>query len=334
MRNINMVTHTSSAIDLLVVIVNFRTPRLTGQCLQSLADERRALGRRMVVCVVDNASNDDSVTQLRQMIDQHGWSAWCQLFPLSENRGFSGGNNAALRYGPNSEYVLLLNSDTVVHPTCLKTALACLDRSPDIGMVSARLMQPDGQVQTQARRFPTPGREALTTLGLPWRCPNLFRWAWSEDPAWDRSRVGGDVDWIGGAFMLLRRRMLRDIGLLDESFFFFGEDVELCLRAARAGWRRYYEPKAVITHYGGGSGNGTPIRLKPTFWDARYRLQQRCFGRAAAMLLYVTDRCAWQMRLIKSRVVSGRADENTRQLATTCQQIRQAKPVACGSVKS
>jgi GT2 family glycosyltransferase len=290
--------HSEPALPLVVIIVNYRTPELVIGCLDSLADERRTSNIKFEVTVVDNGSEDGSATRLREVITKNGWQ-WCRVIANGANLGFAGGNNVGIRNSPEAQHVLLLNSDTLIHRGCLAYCLKYMDQTPSVGILTCRLMQPDGAVQRQARRFPTPVRETVSSLGLPWRWPGWFGWASSEDEGWDRMREARDVEWVGGAFMWLRGAMLKQVGLLDESFFFYGEDVELCHRAKRHGWRRRYDPAVAITHFGGGSGAGQSIEHKPEYWQARYLIQRRCYGRWAEAVVRTVDKLTASARSIR-----------------------------------
>jgi GT2 family glycosyltransferase len=313
------------SVELLVVIVNYRTPALTCQCLGTLAPEMEALPATRVL-VVDNHSADGSLGTIQHAIMTRGWGRWCQIIETPCNLGFAGGNNFAIRQGPEANHVLLLNSDTRVHAGCLPYCLRIMHTQPDIGLLSCRLVQPDGQTQTQARRFPTPLRETLSAFGLPWRWPRAFGWASQQDPTWDRQRETRDVDWLGGAFVMIRGATLKQIGLLDESFFFYGEDIELSHRAARHGWRRHYDPAVAITHLGGGSSDGqNPIHCKPAYWQARYQVQRRCYGRWAATLLRSADLMSWALRLIKWRCTDAPRSGRYQQAKAICRMLTRAR---------
>ena len=146
-------------MKLLVVIVNFRTPDLTIDCLRSLAPEVVAVPGGARVVVTDNLSPDESVPRLRRAIDDHGWAPWATLMPLAANGGFAYGNNAAIRPHldvPDAEkpdYVLLLNPDTVVHSGGITELVKFMDARPDVGIAGSRLEDPDGTPQVSAFRF-------------------------------------------------------------------------------------------------------------------------------------------------------------------------------------
>lgn len=292
------------APDLLIVVVNYRTPAMTCDCLRSLESEVRALPERVRVVVVDNGSGDGSAEALREAMAAERWQNWVELLVLEENLGFAGGNNRGIARHPNARDVLLLNSDTLMHAGTLRHCLDALHARRDVGALACRLLSRDGSPQTMARPFPTPLRQTAATLGLPWHWPSLFGWADLERLAPDHHTRPRRVDWLGGAFVLLRGEALRQVGLLDETFFFYGEDIELCHRLHRAGWRCWYDPTVTLTHFGGGSSDPARIddrRRNTAFWQARYLVQRQCYGRLAATWLRSVDLIACSLRLLALR---------------------------------
>jgi GT2 family glycosyltransferase len=286
-------------LRLLIVVVNYRTPGLTIECLRSLRDEVTAVEGCHVV-VVDNGSGDGSAQQIERQIEQQGWD-WVTLLALQNNGGFSFGNNRGWETAKHADYVLLLNSDTVVHAGCLTHCYRVMESDATIGALSCLVLNADGTVQNVARRIPTVLNQLACALGLPWRWPNWFGGADTEDPGWDRRGTSRDVGWIGGAFMFLRGDLVRRIGLLDEAFFFYGEDIEFCHRTWRSGYRVRYDPGASITHYGGASSDPTrlPVRLQNAHrWHARYLVQRKCNGRLSAWLLRLSDLTTYGARLV------------------------------------
>jgi N-acetylglucosaminyl-diphospho-decaprenol L-rhamnosyltransferase len=276
---------------ILVVIVNFRTPELTLGCLQSLEPEvKRVPGTHVVV--VENGSGDGSREALESGIAERGYGDWVTLVVSPENLGFAGGNNLGIRHGEPAKFVLLLNSDTIVHEGCLERCLEVMKEHPRAGAMSCRVLNADGTNQNVARRFPTPLRTTFAATGLPWKFPSLFGWADTEDSGWDRSTTARDVDWLGGAFLFLRSAAFDGKVRLDEDFFFYGEDVALCFELARRGWARRYDPVKTIVHLGGASsdpsrlpsGKRAELRLR-----ARYLLFRKCFGIGAEGLVRSLD---------------------------------------------
>lgn len=272
-----------------VIVLNFRTPKITIDCLHTLEKEvSRSPGIRVIL--VDNDSGDDSVDLIRDAIRQNGWGrGWLDFRPFEKNLGFAGGNNAILRDLLASpvcpKYLLLLNSDTLVHEGCLDYCRLLMDRDPKIGAMSCQLFNRDGSVQNVCRLFPRPDRETARALGLPWIFPSLFSWADLEDSGWDRTKEARDVEWVGGAFMMLRATALRETGVLDEDFFFYGEDCELCYRMHRHGWRVRFDPGNSIVHLCGASSDGQRMRNRTKdilTWKARFLTQKKCYGSLAS----------------------------------------------------
>jgi hypothetical protein len=292
-------------MSLLIIIINFRTPQVTIDCLASLQPQIDDVpGTRVIL--VDNASPDDSVAQIQGAIAGRGWSRWVHLVASPTNTGFAGGNNLGIamikEHYPDTHHVLLLNSDTIAQPNVLKYCVAKMDAEPSIGLMSCMLLNKDMTLQNTARKLPTPKRQAAFSLGLPWALPKWFAWADLEDPNWDRRTVARDVDWVGGAFMLIRREVIDRLGGLDQRFFFYGEDAEYCHRIQRHGWKVRYDPGAAVVHLGGAStassraANSRPNQLR---WIARYLLQRICYGRAAETLIRGVDITGFALRCFK-----------------------------------
>lgn len=265
----------TQAITLLVVVLNYRTAALTIDCLRSLVDEIAALpGSRVVV--TDNASGDDSVEKIASAISTNHWHEWVELMPLEQNGGFAFGNNAAIRpvlaSAVSCPYILLLNPDTVVRPGALQALLTFMHDHPDAGIAGSRLEDLDGTPQHSAFRFPSVISELDFGLRLGLASKLLSRWS-GLPPIADYSH---QAHWVAGASMMIRREVFEAIGLLDESYFMYFEEVDFCLRANRAGWSCWYVPQSHVVHFVGQSSGVTdskrPAKRLPTYWfDSRRR---------------------------------------------------------------
>jgi GT2 family glycosyltransferase len=293
--------------DLSVIIVNYRTPALTIRCLETLAEERSSVVG-MSVILVDNGSQDDSVSKFTETITQRGWGEWVELIASPKNLGFAGGNNLGIRsvlaVAQQPRYVLLLNSDTEVHSGCLSGCQRYLDARPEVGAMSCLLLNADGSPQNTARKYPRPDREIMRAFGLPWIMPRQFGWADIDDLGWDRRSDEREVEWLGGAFLMVPTRVLRELGGLDEDFFFYGEDVEFSHRVAHAGYKVIHWPGASITHLGGASSNSeqVPGRWREQHeWRGRLLVQRKCYGRVAEILIHAAYLLAATVR--KSNVL-------------------------------
>lgn len=294
----------SQRCPLLVVVLNYRTPELTLQCLKSLAEEIVTVPGAQAV-VVDNDSQDGSAEAFAQAIEENAWSSWLRLVVAPKNLGFAGGNNLGVRESAPAEFILLLNSDTIVHRGVLSRCLEVMREHPEAGAMSCRVLNADGTIQNVTRRFPSPLRMTCAATGLPYRFPRWFGWADCEDLGWDREREARDVDWLGGAFLFIRAAALPDPKtVLDEDFFFYGEDVAFSHRLSRLGWTRRYDPVASIVHLGGASSD--PSRMPEgeraaLRFRARYLVVEKCYGKAAARWVRWVDASMTALRWVREK---------------------------------
>jgi hypothetical protein len=293
---------------LLIVIVNYRTASLTVDCLRSLSSEVANLQTSRVV-VVDNASGDDSRQRIDEAIGASGWSPWAVLMPLESNGGFAFGNNAAIRPALASDdppnHVLLLNPDTIVRPDAIRALLDFMDGNPSVGIAGSRLEHPDGTPQISAFRFHSIASELESGLRLG-VVSRLLRKKVVAPPVPD---APCRVDWVAGASMIVRRAVFDAIGLMDEQFFMYFEEVDFCLRAARAGWPCWYVPASRVVHLVGQSSGVTDLKRarkrRPAYWFAsRRRFFVKSYGRASVMLsdlAWATGYATYRVRRLVQR---------------------------------
>jgi N-acetylglucosaminyl-diphospho-decaprenol L-rhamnosyltransferase len=236
-------------MDLGVVILNYNTRDVLRECLRSLAKTR---GVDVELVVVDNASTDGSAEMVRaEFLDAAFPKTRLLVSPM--NGGFAYGNNLALREflaRPNPPCALmLLNSDTVVPPDALRQLLDFLDAHPDAGIVGPKLVLRDGSLDLACRRsFPTPQVSLYRMVGLSKLFPKSKRFGKYNLTYLDENATA-PVDAVVGAAMLIRTAALQQVGVLDERFFMYGEDLDLALRLKQKGWNVYYFPRATILHY-------------------------------------------------------------------------------------
>ena len=298
---------------LLVVIVNYRTPDLTIDCLRSLEPEVAAVGGTRVV-VTDNASGDGSEARIREAIERNGWSGWASLVPLERNGGFSYGNNAAIRPALESrdrsppDYVLLLNSDTVVCPGALGALLEFMEAHPDVGIAGSRVVEPDGRPQHSRYRFHSVWSELDSGLRLG-IVTRLLRNHVVAPPLVDEAHR---TDWVVGASMIVRRQVFEDIGLLDPGYFLYFEEADFCLNAARAGWSCWYVPTSRVVHLVGRSSGitrkGRPPVRRPRYWfESRRRYFVKNHGRLYALCADAAWACGFALWRVR-RVIQGKPD--------------------------
>jgi N-acetylglucosaminyl-diphospho-decaprenol L-rhamnosyltransferase len=233
-------------MKLAVVIVNYRTAAMVADCLASLEAERASFSDFAVV-VTDNDSGDDSARVLQETVERRGWDEWVMVVQLPRNGGFAYGNNRGIeevqrRWNP--ELVLLLNPDTVVRAGALGALVRFMEEHPQAAMCGPRLEGPDGAAQHSAFRWPTVWSELDAGLRLGLVSRALARW----QVALPISDVAMEVDWVSGAALLARAEVFERIGLLDEQYFMYFEELDLCRRAARAGLRSWYVHEARVVH--------------------------------------------------------------------------------------
>ncbi|HOF89614.1 MAG TPA: glycosyltransferase family 2 protein [Armatimonadota bacterium] len=234
-----------------ISIVNWQTRDDLRRCLASLPGG--APQTPLEVFVVDNASTDGSAEMVAAEFPH------VRLLRNPENRGFAHANNVALRQCAG-EYLLLLNPDTRVHAGALDALVAGMEAHPEAGIGGAKLLNPDGSVQYSCRRFPTVATGLFRNGALGRLFPGNARVRDYLMTDFDHASVAA-VDWVSGAALCIRRAVLEQIGLLDESFFMYCEDVDWCYRAGRAGWKVLYFPDAVITHVIGRSSDQAVERM-------------------------------------------------------------------------
>ncbi len=236
-------------MKLSVVIVSYNVRSYLDQCLQSV--QKALEGIEGEVFVVDNHSDDDSVETIRNHYP------WVTLIENHENLGFAKANNQAIRQS-QAEYVLLLNPDTVVAEDTLRGGLTFMDEHPKAGGAGVMMCYEDGSRAPESRRaLPTPWVAALKMLGF------TKRYYMSHLP-WDQPCR---IEVVSGAFCLLRHEALKTVGLLDEDFFMYGEDIDLSYRLLKGGWENWYLPYSII-HYKGRSTQKSDYRYVHVFYQA------------------------------------------------------------------
>lgn len=222
-----------------IIILNYNTEKLTTACLDSLIKVQKEVP--MEVIVVDNASDDISVEKIKRNYK------WVKLIESKENRGYAAGNNMA-KDVVKGEYVLFLNSDTLMKERTLKETTKYLDQHPEVGALTCRTLLVNGNDDKDARRsFPTPWVALSHFLFLDRIFPKskLFAKYWYGYISPEHTH---EVDVLQGAFFLSRKNVLDDVGWFDETYFLNGEDIDLSWKIKKSGWKIIYYPKVSITH--------------------------------------------------------------------------------------
>lgn len=263
-----------------VGIVAYRSRELLEACLRSLREH--APSRPMRVVVVDNDSRDGTVETVRGIPD-------VELVEAGRNLGFAAATNIAIERG-RARYFLALNPDTQVRAGVLDRLLELMDAEPGIGICGCRLEREDGTFDHAAKRsFPTPLGALAHFTGVGRRAGAPARLAQYRAPEVAR----GPVDAVSGAFMLIRRRALDEVGPFDEGFWLYMEDLDLCYRFAGAGWQTWYEPSVAVTHVkAGSSGRHRKLRANSAFHLGMARFYRLHYARSHSRLFNLAIYCA------------------------------------------
>lgn len=287
----------SPAPELSVVVVTYNSAETIDACLRSLQDG----GARIEVVVVDNASVDGTAELVAA---RH---PWVRLLRNERNDGFARGCNRGWRL-TRAPYVLLLNPDTEVHPGALRALLAFAETHPRAALVGPRILNPDGSLQHSCFRFPSLRMVVTGFFGLiPLDSPANGRYpleAYAE---------AHQVEHLLGACLLARRAAVEQAGLLDESFYMYFEETDLCYRLRAAGWENWYTPAATVTHRGAHSTAREPERMSAEFYRSQARFYRKHYSIARYLglkLLSILGVSYWTARTIRG-LLRGRVSRAT-----------------------
>ena len=286
-----------------VAIVSFNTRELLRGCLESL----RGCTLPLRVVVVESGSRDDSAAMVRAHFPK------AELIDLKHNVGFTAGTNIGLRvlgvggwgkgerdqppspipHPPSPDYVLLLNPDTVVHLGAIEALAAFLDAHPRVGAVGPRLLNPDGSVQPAAFRFPTLAMTLLDLFPPGQVLPGRLYGSWwhGRYPQEQCADTPFPIDHPLGACILARREVAEQVGLLDERFFMYAEEVDWCYRIRQAGWAIWQEPRARVTHVGGAATSQFRSRMLIMLYQSRLRFFRKHYSRRFLR---------WHLRIVRA----------------------------------
>ena len=287
-----MSTHMSdigqqSPIDVSIIIVSLNTAKVLRECMDCL--ERESVGLTVETIIVDNGSRDDSVAMIRREFPQ------VTLIESPENLGFGRANNLAFEKA-QGRYIVLLNSDAFLTPGSLRISVEKMDNDPLIGLAGGRLVGRDGSWQPSARMFPSILTDFFVLSGLSNRFPKSHLFG-RFDRTWADQSQAMPVDWVPGAYSIIRREALVKVGFFDPRFFLYYEEVDLCKRIKSAGYSIWYWPEVVVIHIGGESSRQVS--------DTQKTLQMSKSGsqltlwRMRSTLLYYRKNHGWQVHLAK-----------------------------------
>jgi GT2 family glycosyltransferase len=243
------------SIKVSVIILNYNTKEVTLNCIKSLVKNTKSLNFEIIL--VDNGSSE-KFQILGSTLSSNYNLQNIKVIRNKKNLGFAKANNHGIKIA-KGQYVLLLNSDTIIHDDVISGMAKWMDKNPEVGISSCMLKNRDGTVQGTGGYFPTllrvfswmtiedlPFLERLIKPFHPQRSKSFYK----NSAFYQKER---EVDWLTGAFLFIRKEVFQNIGLIDEDYFMYTEDTDFCFRAKRAGWKVMYLPKWSITHLGGAS---------------------------------------------------------------------------------
>jgi hypothetical protein len=283
---------------LAIIIINYKTPGLVIDCLCTLLPELELINSKVVI--VDNDSADDSVTALCQWISENDLVDKVKLIPSKHNSGFSGGNNEGLK-SVKADYYLLLNSDTLLRKGSISKLLDAAKQNPDAGLISPRLEWKDETPQESCFRFHTPFSELISSAATSFVTRILSSFIVAQ-PVVQKSDY---YQWTSFACVLIRSEVLEQIGLMDDGFFMYYEDVEFCYRAKKNGWRILNVPEARVVHLRGGS---SPVksnkklrkRLPRYYYESRTRYFYLVYGYSGLFAANALWSIGWLIALLRT----------------------------------
>jgi GT2 family glycosyltransferase len=297
-----------------VVIVNYRTPELTARCVSALLEERREF-KDLQVVVVDGGSGDGSAEALAAWISKHDVGDWVELLALPVNGGFGWANNRGIqRLASRSQppaYIHLLNPDSEIQSGAARLLADYLNAHPHAAAVGSQLINPDGSSAGSAFNFPSI-RGELSRGARTAALDRLFK----VPPISIEASEPVEVDWVTGGSVMFRVEALREVGLFDEGFFLYNEEIELMWRLRAAGWAIAIEPRSRVRHIGG-AATGVHDREKGGSVEPRrpaylYRSRARFFGltrgrlvSALAFTAFLLGHVIWKARRLL-RISSGK----------------------------
>jgi N-acetylglucosaminyl-diphospho-decaprenol L-rhamnosyltransferase len=286
-----------------IITINYRTADLVIESLRALALQKAALGGGRVV-VVDNASGDGSGEKISHAIQFENWSSWISFVQADRNGGFAFGNNIgftqALSAADHVDYILLLNPDSLARQGAIERLVNFMDLHSHVGIAGSRLENIDGDIECSAHTFHSPISELLEGARLSFLSKYLSAYEVTP-PLRDEAHR---CDWVSGSSMIIRRKVIEDIGVMDEGFFLYFEEVDFFQRAAKAGWQTWYVPESIVMHIEGASTGIKSTKRRPAYWyNSRRRYFVKHYGVTglitADLLLSIGRLSFWLRRLLR-----------------------------------
>lgn len=276
-------------MKLSIIVVSWNTRDILADCLESVY--RHPPTDPFELVLVDNASSDGSAEMVKTRYPQ------VRLVESGSNLGFAQGNNLAVPMCVG-EYILLLNPDTIVKPKALQALIDFLDTHPEAGAAGSMLLNPDGTLQPSCHPRPQLGRELWRLLHFdslkPYGRYNMYQWDLTKNR---------EVDVLMGASLIVRKVILDQIGFLDGDYFMYSEEVDLCFRLQKAGWKLYYVPESKVIHLGGQSSKQVPTDMFLQLYLGKLKYFRKHYGPLAGFVYKVILYIAAFMRLLMTPAI-------------------------------
>ena len=289
--------------DLAIIVLCYNSRKHVPICLRSLHSAIHGMDAR--VYLVDNASSDNTVDYVQREF------GWCKVIRSHSNEGYSFGNNLGLKAagfpdGKLFSHVMLLNPDTVVPPNALRTMLQYIQAHPNIGVLGPKLLLADGTLDKACKRgSPTPATAFYHFSGLARLFPRSQLFGRYNMTFVDPNETA-DIDSTVGACQMIRGQALSQVGLLDEQFFMYGEDLDINLRIRQAGYRVVYYPRVIVHHLKGSSTRKEPDRMIRSFYDSMKLFHRKHFSLNHSPLfnhiVYISADFICRYKLIRNRL--------------------------------
>jgi GT2 family glycosyltransferase len=274
-------------IDISIIIVSWNAKELLDECLQSIY--KNPFKCELETIIVDNASTDGAPYLVKEKYPQ------VKLICNSENLGFAKANNIGIEKS-TGKYVCLINSDAVALDNCLELMCNYMNQNPKIGILGPKVLYGDGRLQLSCKEFPTFWKNICQILALEKFFPKSKLFGGEKMLYWSHDSIR-EVDYMGGCFLMVRKCAIDHVGLLDDTFFFYGEDKDWCKRFWKAGWKVVYFPEARAIHYSKGSYKD-PVKLYIQMTNANIQYYSKHHGRLAKITFIWSDIIRQTIRIL------------------------------------
>lgn len=286
-------------MKLSIIIVNYNTYDLTKQTIESVIKEHHNFNYEVIL--VDNASSDGSINKLQDKFRNIVTTKKLHIIINKDNLGFAKANNIGIKFA-RGKYILLLNSDTVLKENCLEKCIAKMEKDKNIGALGCKVVLANGELDHACKRgFPTPKASLYYFLKLHEKNPSKYG---QYNALHLREDDIGEVDCLTGAFMLMPKLIFDKVGGLDEDFFMYGEDIDLCYKIKELGYKILYYPEAQIIHYKGGSSKKKRFKVIYDFHQAMWIFYKKHYYEkynfAVTFLVFIGIGLKYLVQIIKN----------------------------------